>query len=221
MKNPVLSLLVLLLPVGAGAQPTQGMLLVEGVWQIPTPATALRAFVEHENPDADRAAVAVLRQVFNTRPAAELDAFAAELRRLVLEGTSAQSFRAQLALVFAAADSYGGGGTPYAGAVDVFIRVYESLQSRADPRAYGVLGGVFVTGGAEYVRNLFKASEQPSKPCFQPHTPEVEPPPKEEWCPNLSAWCQAGRVLLYYGRDAPDPAAPDPEVWTPVCYLYR
>ena len=43
------------------------------------------------------------------------------LGQLMLEGTSAQSFRAQLALVFAAADSYGGGGTPYAGTVDVFI----------------------------------------------------------------------------------------------------
>ena len=121
MKNLVLSLLVLMLPAVAAAQETRvhykkGLVMDNGTWQKPTPETALRALMTQEVADSDPAA-AVLRQVFHPRPAAELDAFAAELGRLVLEGTSAQSFRAQLALVFAAADSYGG-GTPYAGAVD-------------------------------------------------------------------------------------------------------
>ena len=199
MKNLMLLLLAFLLPFGTRAQetvvmPKRGMVMQEGVWQAPTPATALRAVMAHEEPDADVVAVAVPRQTFDTRPAAELDAFAADLGRLVLEGTGSQSFYARMALIFAASDYYEG-GTPYAGAVDVFIRLYESLEGRTHPRAHIVLVGLFQAGGADYVRDLFKASEQPSEPCFSPHRVVVlllgaeEPPPappREKWCPNES-----------------------------------
>ena len=31
------------------------------------------------------------------------------------------------------------------------------------------LYGIFYAGGTDYVRDLFKASEKPFKPCFQTH----------------------------------------------------
>ena len=234
MKNLLLSLLVLMLPAVAAAQETRvhykkGMVMDNGTWQKPTPETALRALMAQEVADSDPAA-ALLRQVFHPRPAAELDAFADELARIVREGTNVQSSQASLALIFSAVKYQGTGrGTPYAGAVDAFVRLYESFEDHAHPRASHALYGVFQTGGTGYVRDLFKASEKPPKPCFQPHRfivllPGEEPPPpppKEEWCPNTSVWCQAGDILLYGGHDGPDPAAPDPEVWTPLCYRHR
>ncbi len=233
MKNLTLLLLVLLLPASAGAQeaivlPERGMVMEAGVWQTPTPTTALRALMAQKGPGSYEAAVAVLRQKFDTRPAAELEAFAADLERLITDGTEIQSIAADLALIFAASDYQD--GIPYAGAADVFIWVYESLEDRSHPKAYGALSGVYTTGDVDYVRDLFKASEQPLEPCFQSGearylVPGEDPPPlppKEEWCPNTSVWCQAGRVLLSGGKDGrPDPAAPDPELHAPLCERSR
>ena len=77
----------------------RGMVPVEGVSQVPALKTALRALMAQENAAP---AVAVLRQTVDTRPAAELDAFADELARIVREGTNIQSNRASIALVLSA-----------------------------------------------------------------------------------------------------------------------
>ena len=231
MKHLMLSLLVLLLPVGAGAQdslcitPRHGKAIENGVGQ--APATALRALMEVATVDpryGQLAAAAVLRKQFDTRPATELDAFVGDLLRLMRDGTKWQETKASIVLTSAAASFENADlGNPYTRAKDVFVRLYESFEDRTSQKVSRALYGVFNTGGVDYVRDLFKASEKPP-PCFQPHStlpPGVAPPPEEEWCPNKSVWCQAGNVLLYGGRDGPDPAAPDPAVWTPLCYRYR
>ena len=232
MKSMKCYLFVWLLLAGAGApdvvaQSKTGMIQEDGVWKKPTPAMVLNAFQETEDPDIDKeitrsiqmkdAAVAVLRQQFDNRSDAELDAFAAELGRIVREGAKRQADKAAMALSFAAVNF--GEGTPYTRALDVFIRVYETFEDRKQDRASRVLWEIARTGGVDYVRDLFEASEQPAKPCFQPHAfPQPEEiPPEEEWCPNESMWCQAGDVLQSEG----DPAAPDSELHRVLCVRMR
>ena len=210
MKNLMLPLLALLLPVGAGAQPKPGMLKENGVWKNPTPEAALHAIMTLKT-GGTRAAEAILRQEFEIRPPAELDAFAAELARIMVNGTNAESASAKMALIFAAKDFES--GTPYAGAVDVFIRIYESFENRTHRRAAAALRGVFKTGGEDYVRNLFNSSEQPP-PCTQCGSfvdcSEVENP-----CPNVCTWCVAGDIL----RHTDD--GPDYKVWSDLCARKR
>ena len=134
-----------------------GLVLDNGVWQAPTPATVLRDLLANA-----AAREADLRQRYDTRPAAELDAFAAELGRIMRDGSSRESGNAEWALIKASSNSYG--GTPYAGAADAFIQVYESFAEEGRPhqqRAKSALGGAFYVGGKDYVRNLFESSKKP------------------------------------------------------------
>ena len=210
MKILMLLLLACLLPVGAGAQPKPGMLKENGAWKNPTPETALHAIMTLEN-GASQAAVAILRQAFDMRPAGELDAFAAELARIMVNGDNAESAEASIALIFAAKEY--GGGTPYARAVDVFIRVYELFEDRTHKIAGDALYGVFKTGGEDYIRNLFNSSEQPP-PCTECGSfvdcSEVETP-----CPNVCTWCVAGELLV----NTPD--GPGKGLWWDLCALRR
>ena len=232
MKNVMLLLFVLLLPVGAVAQevdmlPRKGRVLVNGEWQFPTPETALRDLLANAavwdaldpgegtpggTPDWRAAAVAVLRQVFNTRPAAELDAFANELGRLLRDGTKNQSRNAFRALRNAASELRDD-GTRYAGAVDIFIRIYESYEVRTHTRAEKALRGVLYAGGVDYVRQVFEASEKPpacQRRSNQPGFPEPENP-----CPNVTTWCSAGRTLMTIEE------GPHPDVFFPLCELAK
>ncbi len=136
----------------------------------------------------------------------------------MLDGAKARSFDVLLALLSAASKDYGK-STPFAGAFDVFIRIYESFEDRTQPKARSALYGVFHTGGVDYVRALFEASEQPP-PC----TPycgavvrrEGEWPPANPCRPNYSTWCEAGALLMRNTDEGPDPA-----VWEPLCYQQR
>ena len=162
MKNMIFLLLVLLLPSGVEAQkasviPMKGLVLDNGVWQAPTPATVLRDLLANA-----AAREADLRQRYDARPAAELDAFTAELGRIMRDGSSRGSGNAEWALIKASSNSYG--GAPYAGAADAFIQVYESFAEEDRPhqqRAKSALGGAFYVGGKDYVRNLFESSKKP------------------------------------------------------------
>ena len=199
MKNLTLLLSLLLLPAGAAAQ--------ESRRGAPTPETALRDLLANAAawdalgpgedlpknlPDADDAAIAVLRQVFEQRPAAELDAFASELGRLFRDGTKFQSIKAFRALTRAGSEH--GDGTRYAGAVEVFIRIYESFEDRSHPKAKDALRGIAYAEGWEYIRALYAASEKPP-PCTKfPQSPSDNP------CPNVSTWCDAGKLLMKYGE---------------------
>ena len=238
MKRSILFWAAILFPVALGAQ-ERGMLMERGAWQAPNPTTALRALMEQApgstaavERQGHHAAVAVLRQSFEQRSAAELDAFAGELLRLMREGTWWQQTDARMALV-AAADEHGA-GVPYAGAVDAFVQLYESFADKAGKEAKAALGGVFDAGGVEQVREVFEASEQPpacvltqrKRPLLDPEgnvrrdaNGEVmyEPPPANR-CPNPpSTWCNAGFLLLYGDEAGPLRGAPDQDLYRRLC----
>lgn len=189
-----------------------GMIWDGADWQPPTPETALLALTtRYHHPfryNPEGAAYALLRQAIEPHPEEVLDAFADQLLQLLRGGNEAYRDRASLVLAVAAdttADP-GNPGIPYTGAVDVFIRWYESFDDRTDPMAVRALRDVAWVGGMDYVRAVFEASEQPP-PCYQPHgraRPGETPPPQEEWCPNVAVWCTAG-LLLLEEDDGPDP----------------
>ena len=214
MKNLVL-LLFFLLPATTVAQYKRGMIKDNGAWKNPTPETALRALMEgdvSERAYGSYAALAVLRQRFDTRPAAELDAFADELARSVIEGTNEQSYSARGVLTLASMDF--GDGTPYAGAVDVLIRVYELLQGRDHRKVKSALFDVFDAGGVDFVKNVFGSSDPPKeacKPCGG--TTMVDCKDVANQCPYESAWCDAGKLLAMNTDEGPAP-----EDVLPVCF---
>ena len=205
-----------------------GMIWGDDEWQAPTPETALLALTTRyhhpfrTNPEA--AAYALLRQAIEPRPEKELDAFADQLLQLLRGDNDAYRDRASLALSVAAITTLepGNPGTPYARAVDVFIRWYESFEDRTDPMAVRALTHIARVGGMDYIRNVFEASEQPP-PCYQPHyggrvRPGETPPqplPEEEWCPNVAVWCIAGAWLLE------DENGPDPQLHSQLCARLR
>lgn len=221
MKRIVLVTVAILVPAGTGAQekqkpPESGMVMEAGEWRAPTPATALRALLDDADIGRRDAAIAVLRQRFGTFSTAELDAFADDLARVMRDGTDQQATEAHMALI-SASRAYVSPerGVPYAGATRAFVRLYESYDDSLARKADRALHGVFVTGGVEYVRRLFEASEQPP-PCQYPHeVPEGEMP--ENPCPNVCTWCQAGGVLMKNRADG----APAEDLWTALCYRLR
>ena len=222
MKRILLVTVAILFPVGTGAQekqkpPESGMVMEAGEWRAPTPATALRTLLsDGAGLIGGEAATAVLRQRFGTFSAAELDAFADDLASVMRDGTGVQAYNAHMALIFAAATYWPPEhGVPYAGATRAFVRLYESYDDSLARKADQALYGVMETGGVEYVRRLFEASEQPP-PCQYPHeVPEGEMP--ENPCPNVCTWCQAGGVLMMNRADG----APAEDLWTALCYRLR
>ena len=192
-------------------------------WQPPTPETALLALTtRYHHPfgyNPEGAAYALLRQAIEPRPEKGLHAFADQLLQLLRSGNEAYRHRAALVLSMAAdtITEPGDPGIPYAGAVDVFIRWYESFDDRTDPMAVRALTYVAWEGGMDYVRRVFEASDQPP-PCYQPHGRRVgpgetppEPPPQEQWCPNVAVWCTAGLLLLE------EDGGPDPNLYGQLC----
>lgn len=208
MKRLILILLAIGLPEGlegqeAGRRPVPenymfGKLQVDGEWQIPTPAVALRTLTG-PRVESDPAA-AVLRQVYASYPAAELQVVEDRLVDLMLTGTDEQRTTARLALVVAADIEYGDPGVPYARGRDAFIRVFETLKDRTYESARDYLSDIAWLGGLGYIHELFESAEQPP-PCFQPHEarPEDPVPPESEWCPPVRKvlWCDAGGYLLH------------------------
>jgi len=200
-----------------------GMIWDGAEWQPPTPETALLALTtRYHHPfgyKPEGAAYALLRQAMEPRPEEELDAFADQLLQLLDGGNEAYRERAELVLLVAALTTLepGNPGIPYTRAVDVFIRWYESFEDRTDPMAVRALTRVAWVGGLDYVRTVFEASDQPP-PCYQPHHGRVrpgetppEPPPEEEWCPNVAVWCNAGLLLLE------EDDGPDPDLYDQLC----
>lgn len=244
MKRIMFLLLAVLSPVGFDGQdrdrpPKRGMVMEGGEWKAPTPATALRAveMLEVEmlkvqetatnHVRASDAAIAVLRQQYDTHSFAEPDAFAGELVRLIREGNEAQAHTAYSVLTGSSLEFDGAPeeGVPYPGAVNAFIGLYESYDDRLGPEADLALHGVAQTGGFDYIRHLFESSEQPPE-CQWPSQTAVEYP-DGEWrfqtreelenpCPNVCVWCQAGVLLVIYTDDGPDE-----ELWSRLCEYKR
>ena len=237
MKRPILFLAALLVPAALGAQ-DRGMVLDGGEWHVPNPTTALRALMAQSpgsSAEVERqghhAAVAVLRQSFEQRSAAELGAFAGELLRLMREGTWWQQTDARMVLL-AAADAHGD-GVPYAGAVDAFLHLYESFSEKASKGAKAALGGLFDAGGVEQVRGVFEASEPPpacvltqrQRPLLDPEgnvrrdaNGDVMYASPANLCPNPpSVWCNAGFLLLYGDEAGAVRGAPDEDLYRRLC----
>lgn len=200
-----------------------GMIWDGAEWQAPTPETALLALTtRYHHPfeyNPEDAAYALLRQTIEPRPAEELDAFADQLLQLLRGDNEEYRHRASLVLSVAAdtTPEPGNPGIPYTRAVDIFIRWHESFEDRTDPLAVRALTHVAWEGGMDYVRTVFEASEQPP-PCYDPHRGRVrpgetppEPPPREEWCPNVGVWCTAGFLLLE------EDGGPDPDLYGLIC----
>ena len=229
----------------ARSGPTAGMVHDgDGEWRPPTPADALRALADASVPRR-QAAEAVLRQVYGPWPEADLAALADALADAIIDGRSrpgfsGRAFDMRRALESAAMTPVGrkfrrgwrrplsnrpegpeelerDPGTPYPGAWDALIRVYEHLEERW--RSAGgtaafpgpTLSAVFLSDpmgrGGGYVRGLFDAAKPPPPglTVIGKQSPET----------NSYLWCQAGQYLygdIFRNRWSPDALA---ELGTP------
>ncbi len=231
----ILAIGVMVLLVGAGELWSQefargvpartGMVLDEdGVSRPPTPKDALRAL----HGGSSDPALAVLRQVFEPRPPEELDQFARALADVILTSDPADypaddyrvAREARWALRYAAQQH--DEGTPYDGAYDQLVRIYETLVARAlenggtDPfkeldRLESELGGrpryaqlsmvlysIFAADserrGADYVVALIEASEPPELGEYNAPAPTL-------WCNAVDALYQVGKGRLTLMRE--------------------
>ena len=202
-------LLLLLLPTAVAAQDDfclKARELIPGVCQNPTPELVLHALTTTDGSDewlldaVEEAIRAVLRQVFEPRSAAELDAFAAELGQIYRDAPDDVASAISSGFLRSTSQSKSVEGTPYAGAAEVFIRLYESYEDPLHPRARRALRTIRYVGGDEYLRELLASLEQP-EPCSGPRMSrsagEPEPPPPENPCPSKSTWCGVAKVLVY------------------------
>ena len=197
-----------------------GMVMEAGEWRAPVPETVLRVMREVAEGDhpatlaGREAAIAVLRQTFEARSPEELAVFARDLAAIIRDGPPWQAFSAYTALIGAAATTYNmERGPAYAGAVDAFIWLYESYADPIARDAEGALRGVFHTGGIQYVRDLYDASERPPD-CQYPSQTMIEGPDgtmvwetEEDLanpCPNRSTWCTSGGILTMNTDEGPD-----------------
>ena len=179
--------------------PAKGMIHTGDGWRQPTVRDALEALARQAS--LYDPAVAILRQAFGPRPAAELAGLADRLAEMVADTTLPRDVRnnASSALTVSASDAYnaGGmphpyddGGTPYPQAFDILVRVYEG---GIDEELYSILAADPERGPA-YVRNLFEQSERPAL-CFRGHYRGPGDPPECVGDPRDTPWCRAGGVL--------------------------
>lgn len=203
-----------------------GMVLDEdGGWRPPTLADAIGAL--RGDPDVALPvgvqrfdpALAVLRQEYGPRPAAELDELAKALADLILasdpENTSEEADVQFEAFSVLATAARGGRGPPHPGSFDELVRVYETIVAEAlagggtDPvvelvrrrpggaaRLWSALRSILNadrTGrGADYLLAIVAASEPPD-------------PQRDNWYefPH-SLWCVAANILRDGGGRPPE-----------------
>ena len=175
----------------------------------PTPQIALEAI--QTKGDGWYASM-VLEQTAERRSPAELDAFADDLARLVLENpTRIVAANALSALAWATRDEE----NPYERGLEVLIDIYEAMDGTEAVSTFRALLSIFdAAGGEDYLKNLYSSLERPEKPCWLPPSSvpivdgkRLEPPrpPKEEWCPYETQWCEVGDVLAKREVEGIDP----------------
>ena len=173
----------------------------------PTPQFALEA-IQAEKEWGEKAAWTVLRQTAEARSAAELDAFADDLARLVLESPSEKVGMDAIRALRKAANFSTRGGIPYERGLEVLIGIYEAMDGTEAVSTFSLLISIFSAGGEDYLKNLFASLEPPEKPCWPPPQAVViidgqrlEPPrpPRDEWCPYKTQWCEVGQYLVMKG----------------------
>lgn len=226
MRKLLLDVIVMLSPMTMNAQERKDPSSVErrhllgkvydnGEWRVPTLDEIRRGLGEsgrdREAWEWAEPAVALLRQTYG-HTAREVEAMTDELIRFILEGTREEASRAAVILTTAAAADYP--GMPYDRAVDALIVAYETLDARHDAYAEVALGDVFRANarGVDYVRRMFD-SHEPPPPCqlagrgrtiVVDSGPPIPPPVIDNPCPNVSKWCDAGRLLLDAEGGPPD-----------------
>ena len=188
--------------------------LTPGVCQNPTPERVLHVLTTMDGSDewlrdaVEEAIEAVLRQAFEPRSAAELDAFAEDLGRIyrdtpyrevawtikyAVRDSDGEGERISRDLVWDSAseswefENRGREEIPYAGATEFFVRTYKSFEDPRHLRAKGLLYSLpRLPGGLEYLRGLLASLEQPP-PCTW--RPQTGPPIHiENPCPNEIRW---------------------------------
>ena len=175
----------------------------------PTPQMALEAILTRGTIGP---ASMVLEQTVERRSAAELDAFADDLARLVLESPSEiVAGKALRVLNWATRDKE----IPYERGLEVLIDIYEAMDGTEAASTFRVLISIsYAAGGEDYLKNLFASLERPEKPCWLPPNSvpivdgkRLEPPrpPREDWCPYKTQWCEVGDVLAKRGVEGIDP----------------
>ncbi len=157
----------------------------------PTPQFALEAILAEKSSVGKITAAMIFKQKWETRSDAELDAFADELVRLVLE---TPSYKVADHAIYALGSHKRG--------LEILIDIYENPQNTRVS-----LGHIFrLPGGEDYVINLYASLEPPEEPCKLP--PQIiirnsdgeiigpPVPPKEEQCPYKTEWCNVGKLLV-------------------------
>ncbi len=168
--------------------------------------------------DARAASHSCIETGFRASSPEELERLASDLAEIILTTNPADEDRiatdARMALLFAALQYDEGWGTPYAGAYDQLVRVYETLVARAlenggtDPfkemyrldeaepggrpryaQLSMVLRSIFAADperrGADYVVALIEASEPPESGEYNAPAPTL--------------WCKAANALYQFG----------------------
>ncbi len=218
MRRLLALLMLMAIPTAVEAQ--HGLVLDEnGERHPPTPASAMKAVMEG-GPGQSRyePVVALLRQQFDPRSDAELDAIVDELVKVILDGDVEPARHATVALILASRSDDEYEGVRHPGAVDGLVRVYESAQSDGDENTFMHLDNIATAGNVAYVADVFE-STLPPPPC----TPRggavnfkalaesgVDP---DNLCPNVSEWCDAAVVLTRLDHAL----APEEEVLDPLC----
>ena len=170
----------------------------------PTPQMALEAIRTDDQNTGKFDAAMILKQKVETRSDAELDAFADELVRLVMETPS----RSVANKVLWALGGYKRG-------LDILIDIYENLNGTEAASELPMLSKIFrmPDGGKDYVMNLYASLKRPEEPCkVRPHYYMMKdgkrigppPPPKEEQCPYETQWCRVAKFLVH--KELADPA---------------
>ena len=221
------ALATLLWPAGADAQewrkagyvPREGRVRTDdGGWRAPTPADALRVLRDPGVRRPSRVAVAVLRQVHESRPSEELDALAGALAEMLEAGAAGEHYSEEYlvqrevlsALRAAAMTDPEIPGTPHDGSFDALVGVYETLAARAladggtDPfeelygddgiRDYSFLGAV--------LRSIYAVRPATDGGDYLLALFEAADPP-EPYSHNGKVplvWCEAGSILRGPGR---------------------
>ena len=123
----------------APAPPGFGLVQDEGgEWHEPTPADALQAMRDPDVRNPRAVAAAVLRQVYEPRAPAELDALANALADILLSseprsGSDEWDVHSEIrrTLEYTASPSDDSPGTPHPGSFDALVRVWETRAARA------------------------------------------------------------------------------------------
>ena len=162
----------------------------------PTPQFALNAILA-EKPRGKIDAARIFRQKWERRSDAELDAFADELVKLVMETPSRKVANSA---VYALRSHKRG--------LEILIDIYENPQNTRVS-----LGDIFRMpgGGEEYVMNLYASLEPPAEPCklrpqmslMKDGKEQYPVPPKEELCPYETQWCDVAQFLVH--KEVADP----------------